>query len=93
MRIPRTTILHSRRLPPLKSRRAAADQWPMKQFRCGDVVPGCSAVFKGSDEQILAAVAEHARRDHGMTEIPAALVARVRTLIHPAEAEPAATLA
>lgn len=55
----------------------------MKRFRCGDVVPGCSAVFnEPSEEQILYAVANHALHDHGMSEIPAALVAQVRSLIH-----------
>ncbi len=54
----------------------------MKQFCCGDVVPGCKAVFRAPvDSMILEAVAEHARRDHGMTEIPAELVARVQSLI------------
>lgn len=56
----------------------------MKQFCCGDVVPGCSAMFYGStDEQILGAVADHASRDHGLTQIPESLVAQVRSLIRP----------
>jgi predicted small metal-binding protein len=51
----------------------------MKQFSCGDVVPGCSATFSAeTDEQILSAVGEHARRDHGMTEIPDSLIVSVR---------------
>jgi predicted small metal-binding protein len=46
----------------------------MKQFRCGDVIPGCSATFRGEDEtDILRQVATHAREDHGMTEIPPTL--------------------
>lgn len=54
----------------------------MKRFSCGDVVPGCTAVFEGaSEDQILTSVAAHARNDHGMTEIPASLVDRVRSLI------------
>lgn len=56
----------------------------MKQFSCGDVVPGCRAVFKGeTDADILAAVAGHAKQDHGMMDIPAELVERVRALIRP----------
>lgn len=56
----------------------------MKQFCCGDVVPGCSAVFNGETEaEILSAVAGHAQRDHGMMTIPADLVAKVRSLIRP----------
>ena len=59
----------------------------MKQFSCGDVVPGCSAVFQGAtEEQILEAVARHARCDHGLTEIPGELVAQVRSLIRPCSA-------
>jgi predicted small metal-binding protein len=54
----------------------------MKQFCCGDVVPGCTATFHGSDEdEILGAVAAHARKDHGLTEVPASLVAQVRSKI------------
>lgn len=54
----------------------------MKSFACGDVVPGCTAswVCTGEDE-ILARVAEHARLDHGLTEIPAELVDAVRSRI------------
>ncbi|MBI1353396.1 MAG: DUF1059 domain-containing protein [Acidobacteria bacterium] len=56
----------------------------MKQFSCGDVVPGCKAVFRADSEgKILEAVAAHARDDHGMTDIPAELVERVRSLIQP----------
>jgi predicted small metal-binding protein len=51
----------------------------MKQFACGDVVPGCDAKFVCStDEEILAAVAEHAAGAHGITEVPAELVEQVR---------------
>lgn len=52
---------------------------PMKRFRCGDVVPGCTAQFHGTEEDILGQVAEHARSVHGMTEIPDELVAQVRS--------------
>lgn len=55
----------------------------MKQFSCGDVVPGCKAVFQAEDESgILAQVGTHALKDHGMTAIPDALVQQVRTHIH-----------
>lgn len=47
----------------------------MKQFSCGDVVPGCDAVFSGVDnDTILGEVATHARADHGLREVPADLV-------------------
>lgn len=57
----------------------------MKQFNCGDVVPGCNVRFNAKDEQgILAQVAPHARDDHGLTEIPASLVELVRSKIRAA---------
>ena len=43
----------------------------MKEFRCGEIVPGCETVFEAeSEEQILREVAEHAREEHGMDEVP-----------------------
>jgi len=54
----------------------------MKQFACGAVVPDCQAVFVAAEEdEILRQVAEHARRDHGMDEIPEHVVAAVRANI------------
>ena len=51
----------------------------MKQFSCGAVVPGCTATFEAeSDQQILAQVADHARRDHGMAEVPEEVAEQVR---------------
>lgn len=50
----------------------------MKKFRCGDVVPGCTAQFEGTESAILSAVAAHAAADHGLDEIPAELVNQVR---------------
>lgn len=56
----------------------------LKEFHCGDVVPGCKKTFReATDEDILAQVAVHAQQDHGMTEIPVALVEQVRSLIRP----------
>ena len=54
----------------------------MKRFACGDVVPGCTAIFDyPTEEQILTSVASHAQQDHGMTEIPLSLVNQVRSRI------------
>jgi predicted small metal-binding protein len=54
----------------------------MKAFACGDVVPGCTRSFTAPDEQgILAQVAAHAGTDHGLTEVPPALVEQVRAAI------------
>ena len=51
----------------------------MKNFRCGDVVPGCTRAFTGTEEDILTRVALHAREDHGLVEIPAELVSQTRS--------------
>ena len=54
----------------------------MKEFSCGDVVPGCTMSFRASSEgELLEAVAAHARADHGLTAIPGSLVAQVRDKI------------
>lgn len=51
----------------------------MKQFRCGDVVPGCTATFHGSEEDVLHQVSTHAVRDHGLDEVSSDLVEAVRS--------------
>ena len=54
----------------------------MKQFSCGDVVPGCKASFEAHDEQTLfGQIAAHARADHGLSEVSPALLAEVRANI------------
>jgi predicted small metal-binding protein len=58
----------------------------MKNFRCGDVVPGCTSAFSGTEDEILAQVARHAHDDHGLVEIPAELVAQVQAAMTPVAA-------
>jgi predicted small metal-binding protein len=54
----------------------------MKQFACGDVVPGCDATFTcETDDEILALVGDHAVSDHGITDISDELVTQVRARI------------
>jgi predicted small metal-binding protein len=54
----------------------------MKEFRCGVLVPGCSAAFEGeSDEEILKRIAVHARDEHGMDEVPPEVVDQIRAAI------------
>jgi predicted small metal-binding protein len=54
----------------------------MKQFACGDIVPGCTAKYQlATEEEILAAVAEHARDAHGITEVPPEMIAEVQSRI------------
>jgi predicted small metal-binding protein len=51
----------------------------MKEFRCGDLVPGCEAVLQGeSEDDILRQVAVHAREEHGLDEVPPEVVDDIR---------------
>lgn len=54
----------------------------MKQFACGDVVPGCRADWtRPTEDEILQVVAQHAAADHGLVEIPHDVIAAVRANI------------
>jgi predicted small metal-binding protein len=54
----------------------------VKEFSCGDVVPGCTATFRDESEtEILSQVAAHARYDHGLDIVPPELVSQVRSRI------------
>jgi predicted small metal-binding protein len=51
----------------------------MKKFACGEVVAGCDGVVTGAtDDEVLAAAAEHAASAHGMTDVPDEVVAAIR---------------
>ena len=53
-----------------------------KVLRCGDLMAGCKAVVEGKDEaEVMAKAAEHAKKDHGMTTIPADVAAKVKAAI------------
>ena len=59
----------------------------MKEYSCGDVVPGCGARFRVSNEtEMLAVCTVHAQHDHGLTEpqMPEDLTVRIRAAIHTA---------
>jgi predicted small metal-binding protein len=54
----------------------------MKQFRCGDVVPGCQWVTRNDvEQQLFADIHVHARDAHGMDEVPPEVVDAIRTVI------------
>jgi predicted small metal-binding protein len=53
-----------------------------KVLRCGELFPGCSVEAHGeSEEEILKQAAAHAKRDHGVAEIDAATLAKVKAAI------------
>ena len=54
----------------------------MKEFRCGELVPGCDTVIEGeSEDAVLEKVAVHAREAHGMDEVPPEVQDKVRAAI------------
>jgi predicted small metal-binding protein len=54
-----------------------------KVLNCGELFPGCAVQARGeTEEEILKQAAEHARRDHGVTQIDAATLAKVKAAIH-----------
>ena len=53
-----------------------------KVLRCGDLFPGCSIEARGeTEEEILKQAAEHAKRDHGVVQIDAGALAKVKAAI------------
>jgi predicted small metal-binding protein len=54
----------------------------MKQFRCGDVVPGCGWVARREDEdELFAEISSHAHAAHGMDEVPPEVMDLIRNVI------------
>ena len=54
----------------------------MKQFNCGDVVPGCQWVGQNEvDEKLWVEIADHAREAHGMHEVPPEVLDQIRDAI------------
>jgi predicted small metal-binding protein len=54
----------------------------MKQFKCGDVVPGCRWETRSEDErELFAAIHAHARDAHGMDEVPPEVVDQIHGVI------------
>jgi len=53
-----------------------------KVLRCGELFPGCSIEARGeTDEDILEQAAQHARKDHGVAQIDADTLAKVKAAI------------
>jgi predicted small metal-binding protein len=56
-----------------------------KILNCGELFPGCAIVARGeTEEDILRQAAEHAARDHGVTQIDPATLAKVKAAIRTA---------
>ena len=54
----------------------------MKQFKCGDVVPGCEWVTRSDDEDVLLEeIQSHARDVHGMDEVPPEVEDQIQRVI------------
>jgi predicted small metal-binding protein len=54
----------------------------MKEFKCGELVPGCETVIEAeSDDEIMQQVAVHARDAHGMDEVPPEVEEKARAAI------------
>ncbi|HYE90925.1 MAG: DUF1059 domain-containing protein [Candidatus Rokubacteria bacterium] len=53
-----------------------------KVLKCGELFPGCSIEARGeTEDEILQQAAAHAKRDHGVKEIDAATLAKVKGAI------------
>jgi len=54
----------------------------MKELRCKDSGADCDFVARGeTTEELMGKAAEHARKDHGMTEISEEFKAKIQSLI------------
>lgn len=53
-----------------------------KVLKCGDVMPGCSAVLEGIDEtDVMRKATEHAKTAHRMATIPPDVANKVKAAI------------
>ena len=54
-----------------------------KILKCGDLMPGCSAVLEGKDTaEVMSKAADHAAKQHGLTTITPDLAKKVQAAIH-----------
>ncbi|PYM40991.1 MAG: hypothetical protein DME12_13470 [Candidatus Rokuibacteriota bacterium] len=53
-----------------------------KVLRCGDLMPGCNFVAEGKDvADVMAKGVEHAKKAHGLSQIPPDLAKKVQAAI------------
>jgi predicted small metal-binding protein len=54
----------------------------MKQFNCGDVVPGCTWVTRrDGEDELMVEISSHAHDTHGMDEVPPEVMDLIRAVI------------
>jgi predicted small metal-binding protein len=54
-----------------------------KIMKCRSVGLDCDFVARGeTEDQVMQKVAEHAKKDHGMNNLPADVVTKVKAAIH-----------
>jgi predicted small metal-binding protein len=54
-----------------------------REFRCGDIIPGCPTVIEGKDDkEVVAKASEHAKNAHNMPTIPPEVATKVQKAIH-----------
>lgn len=54
----------------------------MKELRCQDVGFDCKGVLRANtEEELLKQAADHARMDHGLTNLDAATVTKIRAQV------------
>jgi predicted small metal-binding protein len=57
----------------------------MKELRCKDVGFDCQGVIRAnSEDDLLKQAAEHARKDHGLTNLDAATIAKIKSKVREA---------
>lgn len=53
-----------------------------KKIDCSDIVVGCAVTVHGqSEDEVLKAIAEHARAAHGVREVTPELLAKVKAAV------------
>jgi predicted small metal-binding protein len=53
-----------------------------KILRCGDVMPGCSAILEGrDDDEVMRKATEHAKSAHGMATVTPDVANKVKAAI------------
>jgi predicted small metal-binding protein len=76
--------------PPHQGLTSATRGGKVKTLTCRDVGVDCDFVAERRTEQeVMEKAAQHARADHGFTDIPPELVDKVKAAIHDKETTPA----